>query len=168
VLLEGVSLRGLRDEELARIRRRRLGFVLQFFNLLPTLSALENAAFPLLLDGGADALDRAAESLARVGLTDRAGHRPSQLSGGEQQRVALARALVTSPAVVLADEPTGNLDSATGREILQLLRATASGGQTIVMVTHDERSATFADRLVRLSDGFLTESGSDYSSEGRT
>ena len=157
MLLEGASIARLADEELALVRRRRLGFVLQFFNLLPTLSALENAAFPLLLDGDAGALERAAESLDRVGLSARATHRPSQLSGGEQQRVALARALVTSPAVVLADEPTGNLDSATGREILQLLRDTADASQTIVMVTHDERSAAFADRFVRLSDGVLTE-----------
>jgi putative ABC transport system ATP-binding protein len=157
VLLEGRSIAGLGDEELALVRRRRLGFVLQFFNLLPTLSAVENAAFPLLLDGDRDALDRARASLASVGLTERASHRPSQLSGGEQQRVALARALVTSPAVVLADEPTGNLDSVTGREILELLRSTSDAGQTIVMVTHDERSAAYADRLVRLSDGVLDE-----------
>jgi putative ABC transport system ATP-binding protein len=157
VLLEGIAIARLDDDELALVRRRRLGFVLQFFNLLPTLTAAENAAFPLLLDGARDALERAYASLERVGLAARSGHRPSQLSGGEQQRVALARALVTSPAVVLADEPTGNLDSATGREILELLRTTANDGQTIVMVTHDERSATFADRLVRLSDGVLDE-----------
>ncbi|HEY7876456.1 MAG TPA: ABC transporter ATP-binding protein [Actinomycetota bacterium] len=157
VVLEGRSIGDLPDEGLALVRRRRLGFVLQFFNLLPTLSAAENAAFPLLLDGEGDALDRARSSLDRVGLTARAGHRPSQLSGGEQQRVALARALVTSPAVVLADEPTGNLDSVTGREILELLRTTADTGQTIVMVTHDERSAGFADRTVRLSDGALAD-----------
>jgi len=157
VLLEGEPIAGLGDEQLALIRRRRLGFVLQFFNLLPTLTALENAAFPLLLDGGNDALDRAEASLDRVGLSARASHRPSQLSGGEQQRVALARALVTSPAVVLADEPTGNLDSVTGGEILQLLSDTSAAGQTIVMVTHDERSAAFADRVVHLTDGMLTE-----------
>lgn len=153
VRLEGTSISDLDDEQLALVRRRRLGFVLQFFNLLPTLSAAENAAFPLLLDGAEDALDRARESLASVGLSDRVAHRPSQLSGGEQQRVALARALVTRPAVVFADEPTGNLDSATGEEILKLLRATADGGQTIVMVTHDPRSARFADRAVHLVDG---------------
>jgi putative ABC transport system ATP-binding protein len=161
VHLEGRSISGLGDEELALIRRRRLGFVLQFFNLLPTLTALENAAFPLLLDGKSDALERASQSLDRVGLAQRATHRPSQLSGGEQQRVALARALVTNPAVVLADEPTGNLDSVTGGEILQLLRDTTEAGQTIVMVTHDERSAAYADRLVHLSDGVLTEMPSD-------
>ena len=155
VWVEGTALSSLQDEGLALLRRRRLGFVLQFFNLLPTLTAEENAAFPLLLDGKDDALDRARVSLARVGLENRAQHRPSQLSGGEQQRVALARALVTEPAVVLADEPTGNLDSRTGAEILELLRSTADAGQTIVMVTHDDKTAQFADRVVGLVDGFL-------------
>ena len=157
VEIEGRTLADLSEEELAVLRRRRLGFVLQFFNLLPTLSAEENAAFPLLLDGHKDALSRATESLASVGLDHRRTHRPSQLSGGEQQRVALARALVTRPAVVMADEPTGNLDSATGEEILKLLRATADRGQTIVMVTHDDRTASFADRVVRLADGVLLD-----------
>ena len=153
VTLEGRDMSSLSDEELALVRRRHLGFVLQFFNLLPTLTAAENVGFPLLLDGEADALGRARASLESVGLAHRAEHRPAQLSGGEQQRVALARALVTAPAVVLADEPTGNLDSATGEGILGLLRATADRGQTIVMVTHDERTADYADRVVRLSDG---------------
>lgn len=155
VRLEGAAISSLDDEELALVRRRRLGFVLQFFNLLPTLDAAENAAFPLLLDGIPDALDQAIQSLEKVGLGPRRSHRPSQLSGGEQQRVALARALVTRPAVVFADEPTGNLDSSTGEEILKLLRATADEGQTIIMVTHDERSASFADRSIRLQDGVL-------------
>jgi putative ABC transport system ATP-binding protein len=155
VRVEGRSLSGLNEDELAILRRRRLGFVLQFFNLLPTLSAEENAAFPLLLDGIPDALDRARRSLETVGVGARGGHRPSQLSGGEQQRVALARALVTEPAVVLADEPTGNLDSATGREILELLKETSQRGQTIVMVTHDEKAAAYADRSIRLADGHL-------------
>ena len=155
VWVEGRSLSELDDEDLALLRRRRLGFVLQFFNLLPTLTAEENAAFPLLLDGTDDALDRARVSLERVGLGSRAHHRPAQLSGGEQQRVALARALVTEPAVVLADEPTGNLDSKTGAEILELLRATADAGQTIVMVTHDDKTARFSDRTVGLVDGLL-------------
>lgn len=155
VVLEGADIGSLDDEALAVIRRRRIGFVLQFFNLLPTLSATENVAFPLLLDGVTDALERGESSLGAVGLSHRKAHRPSQLSGGEQQRVALARALVTHPAVVLADEPTGNLDSVTGAEILKLLRTTADGGQAIVMVTHDERSARVADRTVRLRDGRL-------------
>ena len=158
VWVEGDKLSTLIDEDLALLRRRRLGFVLQFFNLLPTLTAEENAAFPLLLDGADDALDRARASLDRVGLAARASHRPAQLSGGEQQRVALARALVTSPAVVLADEPTGNLDSRTGTEILDLLRSTASAGQTIVMVTHDAKTAGYADRTVGLVDGRLETS----------
>ena len=156
VVLEGRDMSSLPDDELALVRRRHLGFVLQFFNLLPTLTAAENAAFPLLLDGDPDALARARESLTAVGLAERADHRPAQLSGGEQQRVALARALVTKPAVVLADEPTGNLDSATGEGILTLLRSTADRGQTIVMVTHDARTADYADRTVRLADGRLT------------
>ena len=157
VRLEGASLSTLGDEELALLRRRRLGFVLQFFNLLPTMSARENVAFPLLLDGVKDALERAEVALSELGLRERAAHRPAHLSGGEQQRVALARALVTRPAVVLADEPTGNLDSATGRDILELLRATADAGQTIIMVTHDELAASFADRTIRLADGRVVE-----------
>jgi putative ABC transport system ATP-binding protein len=154
-LLEGRSLAVLADEELALVRRRRMGFVLQFFNLLPTMTALENVGFPLLLDGAADALDRARRSLTAVGLSERVDHRPAHLSGGEQQRVALARALVADPAVVFADEPTGNLDSKTGGEILELLRRTADAGQTIVMVTHDPKTADFADRSVHLADGTL-------------
>lgn len=157
VTLEGEDIAKLDDESLAIVRRRRLGFVLQFFNLFPTLTASENAAFPLLLDGVSDASERGAASLASVGLAHRVNHRPSQLSGGEQQRVALARALVTQPAVILADEPTGNLDSATGTEILKLLRSTADDGQAIVMVTHDPKSAEVADRVVRLEDGAIRQ-----------
>jgi putative ABC transport system ATP-binding protein len=157
VRLEGSLISRLGDLELAIVRRRRLGFVLQFFNLLPTMTAQENAAFPLLLDGRRDALDRAAASLSKVGLEGRMNHRPSQLSGGEQQRVALARALAPSPAVILADEPTGNLDTLTGEDILRLLRDTADAGQTIVMVTHDLRSASYADRVIRLVDGRIVE-----------
>ena len=155
VSVDGRALSALSDEELARLRRRRLGFVLQFFNLLPTLNAAENVAFPLLLDAAPDSLERAGQMLDHVGLSHRASHRPSQLSGGEQQRVALARALVTQPAVVMADEPTGNLDSTTGAEILSLLRRTADGGQTILLVTHDPSIAGYADRTVRLADGAL-------------
>jgi putative ABC transport system ATP-binding protein len=157
VVLEGRALSGLSDKELAALRRRRLGFVLQFFNLLPTLTAEENVAFPLLLDGVPDSLARAQESLESVGLRGRTTHRPAQLSGGEQQRVALARALVTQPALVLADEPTGNLDSLTGEEILQVLRDTADRGQTIVLVTHDLKAASYADRIVRLVDGEIVD-----------
>jgi putative ABC transport system ATP-binding protein len=157
IFIEGTDAQGLGDDDLAALRRRRLGFVLQFFNLLPTLDATENVAFPLMLDGRDDARSRARDALGRVGLVGRVDHRPSQLSGGEQQRVALARALVTEPAAVLADEPTGNLDAKRGAEILDLLRATADSGQTIVMVTHDDRAARIADRVVRLADGQLSE-----------
>jgi putative ABC transport system ATP-binding protein len=156
VFVEGRPILGLSDEELALLRRRRLGFVLQFFNLLPTLDATENAAFPLMLDGIKDARERALAGLEEVGLGARASHRPAQLSGGEQQRVALARALVTRPAAVLADEPTGNLDAATGAGILTLLRETADRGQTIIMVTHDASAARAADRVVTLHEGRLT------------
>ena len=157
VELEGESLMDLSDDELALVRRRRLGFVLQFFNLLPTMTVRENVAFPLVLDAVPDAQDRVEQVLESVGLGHRGAHRPAQLSGGEQQRVALARALVTRPAVVLADEPTGNLDSLTGEDILTLLSRSADQGQTIVMVTHDPRSASYADRSVRLTDGMLAE-----------
>ncbi|MGH2755392.1 MAG: ABC transporter ATP-binding protein [Actinomycetota bacterium] len=157
VILEGRFLTSMNDKELAAVRRRRVGFVLQFFNLLPTLTAEENVAFPLLLDGAADAIGRAEESLDSVGLAERYKHRPAQMSGGEQQRVALARALVTQPALILADEPTGNLDSLTGEEILQVLRDTADRGQTIVMVTHDLKAASYADRIVRIVDGQIVD-----------
>ena len=157
VEVDGERLSRLSDEELALLRRRRLGFVLQFFNLLPTLTARENVAFPLLLDAATDALERADVALSEVGLAQRGDHRPAQLSGGEQQRVALARALVGEPAVVMADEPTGNLDSATGADILSLLRQTADAGQTIVLVTHDTGIANYADRVVRLTDGVLVD-----------
>ncbi len=157
VFLEGREISSLSERELATIRRRRLGFLLQFFSLLPTLDARENVAFPLLLDGAQDPLVRAEEALASVGLVDRASHRPAQLSGGEQQRVALARALVSRPAVVLADEPTGSLDSASGREILTALKHAAVAGQAIVIVTHDPRVSAYADRIVRLVEGRVYE-----------
>jgi len=156
VLLAGQPLAQLSDDRLTLIRRRQVGFVFQFFNLLPTLTAAENVALPLLIDGRRleDYEERIADLLALVGLADRAGHRPDQLSGGEQQRVAIARAFVTDPEVVLADEPTGNLDSAAGEEILRLLRRMRDEkGQTIVMVTHNEHAAEYADRIVRLRDG---------------
>ena len=156
VLLAGQPLAQLSDDRLTLIRRRQVGFVFQFFNLLPTLTAAENVALPLLIDGRRleDYEERVADLLALVGLADRAGHRPDQLSGGEQQRVAIARAFVNDPEVVLADEPTGNLDSAAGEEILRLLRRMRDEkGQTIVMVTHNEHAAEYADRIVRLRDG---------------
>jgi putative ABC transport system ATP-binding protein len=153
VLIEGRSLADLNDDALAHLRRRRIGFVLQFFNLFPLLSAQENVAFPLLLDGHRDALARACEALEQVGLAARAGHRPGQLSGGEQQRVAVARALVTKPAVVLADEPTGSLDTLAGEDVLRLLRAAADDGQAVLLITHHAPAAAYADRVVRLRDG---------------
>jgi putative ABC transport system ATP-binding protein len=150
----------LNDDALSRLRRESLGFVFQFFNLIPVLSAQENVAIPLILDGvpRPDALRRAGEALARVGLADRATHRPSELSGGQQQRAALARALVASPAVVLADEPTGNLDSRSSDEVVQMLRQTVDQSkQTLVLVTHDPRVAAYADRIVFLKDGKIVD-----------
>ena len=156
VTLGGRRLAHLSDDEVTIVRRRQVGFIFQFFNLLPTLSAAENVALPLLIDGKRieDYADRVHSLLALVGLDDRAQHRPDQLSGGQQQRVAIARALVTEPAIVLADEPTGNLDRKSGREVLDLLRrACDEGQQTIVMVTHDPFAAAYADRVVFLRDG---------------
>jgi putative ABC transport system ATP-binding protein len=161
VLIEGETLAELNDEALAHLRRRRIGFVLQFFNLFPLLSALENVAFPLLLDGRRDALALADEALDRVGLSERAKHRPGELSGGEQQRVAVARALVTRPAVVLADEPTGSLDSLAGEDVLRLLRAAADDGHAVLLITHHAPAAAYADRVVRLRDGAVVPSADD-------
>jgi putative ABC transport system ATP-binding protein len=153
VFLEGREISSLSERELAVIRRRHLGFLLQFFSLLPTLNALENVAFPLLLDHAPNPIPRALEALEGVGLKKRATHRPGQLSGGEQQRVALARALVSKPAVVLADEPTGSLDSASSEEILDLLKRATVAGQTVVVVTHSPNVSSYADRVVHLTDG---------------
>jgi putative ABC transport system ATP-binding protein len=158
ILLEEQDLAMLSDDERALIRRRRLGLVFQQFNLLPTLSAAENVTLPLLLDGVsmAESAERGEQALALVGLEHRATHRPSQMSGGEQQRVAVARALVIRPAVVLADEPTGSLDSETGRQVVQLLRDLVSKqGQTIVMITHDRDIAAQADSRIYVRDGHI-------------
>ena len=164
VVIEGEALAGLDDEALAHLRRRRIGFVLQFFNLFPLLSARENVAFSLLLDGRDDALVLADAALERVGLSGRAEHRPGELSGGEQQRVAVARALVTTPAVVLADEPTGSLDSLAGEDVLRLLRAAADDGQAVLLITHDATAAAYADRVVRLRDGAVVPSSDGVTS----
>lgn len=156
VRFEGVDLASLSDDARTLLRRRRVGFVLQFANLLPTLSVLENVSLPLLMDGARSAAvrDRAAELLDQVGLTHRADHRPDELSGGETQRATLARALLTRPALVVADEPTGALDSASGAAVLDLLRrAVDTDGQTVVLVTHEARAAAYADRVVALADG---------------
>ena len=156
VVLAGHSLPILSDKQTTLLRRRRVGFIFQFYNLLPTLTAEENIALPLLIDGKRlkDCRAKIDELLELVGLTDRRKHKPDQLSGGEQQRVAIARALVSDPDIVLADEPTGNLDSKAGEEILKLLRRSCDQyGQTIVMVTHDPKVASYADRIVFLKDG---------------
>lgn len=156
VYLSGESLSGLGDDAITQLRRRKVGFIFQFYNLLPTLSAAENVALPLLIDGQAMSRHRQQidELLGLVGLADRADHRPDQLSGGQQQRVAIARAFVNQPEIVLADEPTGNLDSRSGTAILELLRRTCRElGATIIMVTHDPRAASYADRVVFLKDG---------------
>ncbi len=156
VLLEGTDLASLDDDQRSRFRRQRIGFIFQTFNLLPTLTAAENVALPLELDGvpGPEAHARAAEALEAVGITHRRTHIPSAMSGGEQQRVAVARALVIRPALLLADEPTGNLDSANGYQVTTLLRRLVDReGHTIVMVTHDVEVAAHAGRVVRLRDG---------------
>jgi putative ABC transport system ATP-binding protein len=156
VLVAGHEITTMKDNELTKLRREHIGFVFQFFNLLPMLNAGENVMLPLSVAG--EKVDPAwfEELVGKVGLADRLGHRPAELSGGQQQRVAVARSLVAKPTVVFADEPTGNLDSKTGEEILNLLRDSAdSYGQTIVMVTHDPRAAAIADRILYLADGLI-------------
>ncbi len=161
--LEEVAVFSLSRDELATIRGRRIGFVFQNFNLLPRYSTWENVALPLAYRkgevGSQEQYKKAMQMLARVGLGTRAGHQPMELSGGERQRVAIARALVTEPAVLLADEPTGNLDSATGKEIMALLRELHAEGKTIIMVTHDIHIAHYASRICTMHDGVLSEDG---------
>ena len=156
VYLSGESLSKLSDDQITRLRRRKVGFIFQFYNLLPTLTTVENVALPLMIDGQSINRSRPLidELLGLVGLAERADHRPDQLSGGQQQRVAIARAFVNQPEIVLAYEPTGNLDSHSGTAILELLRRTCRElNATIVMVTHDPRAASYADRVVFLKDG---------------
>ena len=154
IVLDGTPITGLSETKLTKLRRDRIGFVFQSFNLLPALTAELNVALPLRLAGRRPKRKEVRAVLASVGLADRARHRPAELSGGQQQRVAIARALVTRPAVLFADEPTGALDSTTGREVLTLLRRLVDHvGQTIVMVTHDPYVTSFADRVVFLKDG---------------
>jgi len=160
VWIDGRDLSQLDDARLTELRRRKIGFVFQFFNLIPVLDAAENAALPLILDGAKpdEARARAADWLRGVGLADRLRNRPDQLSGGQQQRVAIARALVAEPKLVLADEPTGNLDSRASDEIAALLRRVADEwGRAVLMVTHDPRIAAYADRIVFLKDGTIVD-----------
>jgi putative ABC transport system ATP-binding protein len=160
VSIDGTAISEMKDDDLTKLRRRRIGFVFQFYNLIPMLTAVENASLPVTLDGvkPAEARKRAAKWLQRFGLGDRLASRPDQLSGGQQQRVAVARALVAEPALVLADEPTGNLDTRSGDEIAALLRqVTKEYGRTVVMVTHDPRIAAYADRIVFLKDGRVVD-----------
>ncbi len=154
--LEGVEVSRLSQRARADVRNRRIGFVFQSFNLLARASALDNVMLPLLYRGRVkDAAKRAIEALARVGLADRAAHRPQEMSGGERQRVAIARALIADPAILLADEPTGNLDSQTGEAIMRLLADLHAEGRTIITVTHDNHVAGYAERVLRMKDGRL-------------
>jgi putative ABC transport system ATP-binding protein len=156
VTLDGVEITGLDDADLTRLRRDKLGFIFQFFNLLPVLTAEENVVLPLSIAGEKPDREWIDRLIDTVGLSDRRTHRPAELSGGQQQRVAIARALAAKPAVVFADEPTGNLDSKSSEEVLSLLRRSVDElGQTVVMVTHDPEAAAHADRLVVLRDGLV-------------
>ena len=159
VAIDGVDITRLDEDQLAKLRGEKIGFVFQFFHLIPSLTALENVSVPMEIIGMKDARNRAQTLLEEVGLTGRAHHYPSQLSGGEQQRVALARALANDPPIVLADEPTGNLDTANGRHIMELLQHVhAARGTTVVLVTHDAELASMADARMRLRDGRVVES----------
>jgi len=156
VEVAGTEITSLGDTELTKLRREHIGFVFQFFNLLPMLNARENITLPLTIAGEKPQDGWVEQVVEDVGLSDRLTHRPAELSGGQQQRVAIARALVSKPTVLFADEPTGNLDSATGHEILQLLRRSVDSlGQTTVIVTHDARAASIADRILFLADGLI-------------
>ena len=153
-LLDGTDVAKLNDDQLAQIRNRKIGFVFQSFNLIPRTSALHNVEMPLIYAGERGRSERAREALGAVGLADRVDHQPTELSGGQQQRAAIARALVTNPAILLADEPTGNLDSVSGVEIMRLLSTlNAEQGRTIVLITHEQDIARFAGRVVELRDG---------------
>ena len=161
ILIAGEDTSGMDEDELALLRNRHIGFVFQHFSLLPRMSALDNAALPLLYAGIPlrERRKRAAGMLERVGLGDRMDHRPSELSGGQKQRVAIARALINDPAIILADEPTGALDSATGHEVMDIFHGLNREGHTIVFVTHDNALASECSRMVRLSDGRVEDAG---------
>ena len=155
-LLDGTDVAKLSDDELAKIRNRKIGFVFQSFNLIPRTTALHNVEMPLIYAGASGRTSRAREALGAVGLTDRMHHQPTELSGGQQQRAAIARALVTNPAILLADEPTGNLDSGSSVEIMKLLaNLNTEQGRTIVLITHERDIAQFAKRVVELKDGLV-------------
>lgn len=158
-LLEGHNVANLKDDNRAELRNKKIGFVFQSFNLLPRTPALENVALPLIYSGVSysERIKRAKKALDSVGLTDKYYSKPSQLSGGQQQRVAIARALVTNPDIIFADEPTGNLDSKTGREILNLLKDLSKRGKTIILITHDDYIADTAKRIIRIKDGEISE-----------
>lgn len=167
VTIDGIEITGLNDKRLTLLRREKIGFVFQFFNLLPMLTAEENIVLPLKIGGEKIDTARLNRLLETMGLVNRRSHRPSELSGGQQQRVAIARALMSQPAVVFADEPTGNLDSHSSQEVLHLMRATSTDmGQTIVMVTHDAQAASVADRIVFLSDGAIVRDEGHLSADG--
>jgi putative ABC transport system ATP-binding protein len=165
VQVAGTEITTLGDNDLTKLRRQHIGFVFQFFNLLPMLNARENITLPLTISGEKPDAGWVDQVVDDVGLSDRLGHRPSELSGGQQQRVAIARALVSKPTVLFADEPTGNLDSRTGQEILNLLRSSVdTREQTTVMVTHDPRAAAIADRILFLADGLIVREMRDANS----
>ena len=159
--LDGTDITELTDKQLAHIRNKQIGFIFQGYNLIPALNARENVELPLIYQGlGMDQrYDRAMEALARVGMEDRADHRPAEMSGGQQQRVAIARAIATHPPIIMADEPTGALDSRTGRHVLEILRGLYREGTTILLITHDDGIAATAERIVRLSDGHIVSDG---------
>jgi len=160
IRLNDVAIDSLGEEALARVRRKKVGFVFQFFNLLPTLTVAENVALPLLLDGASESRtrERTCELLDRVGLGERAAHHPAELSGGEMQRAAVARAIIAKPELLLADEPTGNLDTENGEAVMKLLaELNRDTGVTVILATHSEEAACYARRIVRMRDGLITE-----------
>lgn len=158
-ILDNVEVSSLTDDELAEIRNQKIGFVFQNFNLIQKLTAIENVELPLIYMGvkSSERLKRAKSALEKVGLGDRLHHKPNELSGGQQQRVAIARALINNPPIIFADEPTGNLDSKSGAEIMSLLKELHKNGNTIVLITHDNEIANQADRIIRISDGTIVE-----------